>query len=120
MKPQGIGMFYQTAVAKISPTRSPNAPKKQSLAWLQLASRSLLMSLALVVGSTVAAEDSMQDAADMAEVFVYGRESKNEALLKEISDPKQYEAMAEQRKEKNSKLNENVEVDKVENYRNRR
>ncbi len=60
------------------------------------------------------AADSLEEAADTAEVFVYGREAKNEALLREISDPDQYEAMAGQRADTNRALNENVHVDDVE------
>lgn len=60
------------------------------------------------------ANDSLEEAADTAEVFVYGREAKNEALLREISDPDQYEAMAGQRADTNRALNENVHVDDVE------
>ena len=68
----------------------------------------------LLLVTTAHARDSLEDAADMAEVFVYGRESKNEALLREISDPEQYEAMKKMRAEQNTKLNENVRVDDVE------
>ena len=50
----------------------------------------------------------------MAGVFVFGRESKNEALLREIFDPGQYEAMEKIRAEQNTKLNENVHVGDVE------
>jgi len=59
-------------------------------------------------------ETSLEKAADTAEVFVYGRESKNEALLREISDPDQYDAMAHSREESHRKLNENVRVTDVE------
>jgi hypothetical protein len=62
----------------------------------------------------VGANDASQEAADTAEAFVYGRESKNEALLREISDPDQYEAMAGKRADTDRKLNENVHVDDVE------
>ena len=77
--------------------------------------------IALIIGAAfactgvaVAAEDSISEAADTAEVFVYGREAKNEALLREISDPDQYESMAGKRAEVNRKLNENVHVEDVE------
>ena len=52
----------------------------------------VLLSSAIIVG-TVEARDSIKEAADTAEVFVYGQQSQNENLLREISDPKQYEAM---------------------------
>jgi len=68
----------------------------------------------LLLVTTAHARDSLEEAANMAEVFVYGRESKNEALLREISDPEQYEAMEKIRAEQNTKLNENVRVDDVE------
>ncbi len=68
----------------------------------------------LLPATAAQARDSLEEAADMAEVFVYGRESKNEALLREISDPEQYEAMEKIRAEQNTKLNENVRVDNVE------
>lgn len=61
-----------------------------------------------------AADDPLTEAKDTAEVFVYGREAKNEALLREISDPEQYEAMAGKRAETDRTLNENVRVDDVE------
>jgi hypothetical protein len=67
-----------------------------------------------MVAQPVVARDSTVEAAETAEVFVYGRESKNEALLREISDPQAYDAMAKTRAESDQKLNENVRVDKVE------
>ena len=68
----------------------------------------------VVAATAVQARDSLEEAADTAEVFVLGEQSKNEALLREISDPEQYEAMEKIRAEQNIKLNENVRVDDVE------
>ena len=78
--------------------------------------RSGLIFVALIacISTPAGANDAIEEAADTAEVFVYGRESKNEALLREISDPEQYEAMAGARADTNRKLNENVHVDNVE------
>lgn len=78
--------------------------------------------LGLIIGAAfscisvvaAAADDTITEAKDTAEVFVYGREAKNEALLREISDPEQYEAMAGKRAETDRKLNENVRVEDVE------
>ncbi len=67
-----------------------------------------------VSAAATAADDTLTEAKDTAEVFVYGREAKNEALLREISDPEQYEAMAGKRAETARKLNENVRVEDVE------
>lgn len=58
--------------------------------------------------------EPLKEAADMAEVFVYGQQSKNEALLREISDPKQYEAMEKLRAQDKGEPNENVRVEGVE------
>jgi len=74
----------------------------------------ILISGWLLAATAVQAGDSLEEAADMAEVFVYGQQSKNEAVLREISDPEQYEAMEKIRAEQNIKLNENVHVDGVE------
>jgi DNA-binding protein H-NS len=68
----------------------------------------------LLISATANARDSLQEAADMAEVFVYGQQSKNEALLREISDPEQYEAMEEMRSQDKGNPNENVRVNDVE------
>lgn len=70
--------------------------------------------LAPMLAQSAAAQDLRVEAAETAEVFVYGRESKNEALLREISDPNAYDGMARTRAENNRKLNENVRVDAVE------
>ena len=51
----------------------------------------VLLSSAIIVG-TVEARDSIKEAADTAEVFIYGQQSQNENLLREISDPKQSES----------------------------
>ncbi len=72
------------------------------------------IALASISVPAVAADDAITEAKDMAEVFVYGRESKNEAVLREISDPDQYETMADQRAKTDRKLNENVQVEDVE------
>lgn len=69
---------------------------------------------ALIIVNTAQARDSLEDAADTAEVFIYGKQSKNEALLREISDPEQYEAMEKIRAEDKGKPNENVRVEDVE------
>lgn len=76
----------------------------------------LIIGIALsCVGVTAAAaDDAMTQAKDTAEVFVYGREAKNEALLREISDPDQYESMAGKRAGADRKLNENIRVEDVE------
>ncbi len=74
----------------------------------------ILISAWLLATTAAQARDSLEEAADMAEAFVYGQQSKNEALLREISDPEQYEAMEKIRAEQNTKLNENVRVDGVE------
>jgi hypothetical protein len=72
----------------------------------------LLFSCVLCVTTELAAKDSIeQQAADTAEAFVYGQQSKNEALLREISGPAEFEAMAKERAESNQRLNENVDVD---------
>lgn len=68
----------------------------------------------LLISATANARDSLQEAADTAEVFVYGQQSKNEALLREISDPEQYEAMEEMRSQDKGNPNENVRVNDVE------
>ncbi len=70
--------------------------------------------VALMVAATSHARDAVEDAAATAEVFVYGHQSKNEALLREISDPDQYEAMAKDRSSEEGEPNENVHVDSVE------
>ena len=63
----------------------------------------------------LAAKDSIeQQAADTAGAFVYGQQSKNEALLREISGPAEFEAMAKERAESNQRLNGNVDVEHVE------
>ena len=72
------------------------------------------VALATVSIGAVRAGDSAEDAAATAEVYVYGLESKNEALLREISDPDEYEAMAKDRAESKRGLNENVRVSDVE------
>ncbi len=69
---------------------------------------------ALISISSVQAGDSLEEAADLAEVFVYGQQSKNEAVLREITDPDQYEAMQKIRAEDKGSSNENVRVDDVE------
>lgn len=74
----------------------------------------IVIALVCISGPAAAADDAITEAKDMAEVFVYGRESKNEALLREISDPDQYETMADQRAKTDRKLNENVQVEDVE------
>ena len=68
----------------------------------------------LLISATANARDSLKEAADTAEVFVYGQQSKNEALLREISDPEQYEAMEEMRSQDKGNPNENVRVNDVE------
>jgi len=72
------------------------------------------VALAAVSVGAAQAGDSAEDAAATAEVYVYGLESKNEALLREISDPDEYEAMAKDRAESKRGLNENVRVSDVE------
>jgi len=72
-----------------------------------------LVSCLLVLPAT-GAEDSLEQAADTAEVFLYGKTSENEALMRYVSDPEQYEAMAKERSENQGKPNENVRVEKVE------
>ena len=63
----------------------------------------------------VHARDSIErQAADTAEVFVYGQQSKNEALLREISSPKDFEDMRSARGVKDIPLNENIIVRDVE------
>lgn len=76
----------------------------------------LIVSIAFACSGVpaIAADDTITEAKDMAEAFVYGRESKNEALLREISDPDEYEGMAGKRAETDRKLNENVQVEDVE------
>ncbi|MFT4561466.1 MAG: hypothetical protein ACI9BW_001207 [Gammaproteobacteria bacterium] len=75
----------------------------------------LLFGVALCVTSELSAKDSIeQQAADTAEVFIYGQQSNNEALLREISSPTEFEAMAKQRAESTQRLNENVKVERVE------
>jgi len=73
----------------------------------------VVLSTAIIVG-TVEARDSIKEAADTAEVFIYGQQSQNEDLLREISDPKQYEAMKIRRAQDKRKPNENVRVEDVE------
>lgn len=61
------------------------------------------------------ARDSIErQAADTAEAFVYGQQSKNEALLREISSPKDFEDMRKARGDKDIPLNENIIVRDVE------
>lgn len=75
----------------------------------------LMLAVSCVAVDNVQAEESAEQLiSDMAEAFVYGRESKNEDVLREISDAEAYEEMAKARSESDTELNENVHVDDVE------
>lgn len=74
----------------------------------------VLTSLLCTCAAASARDSIEQQAADTVEVFIYGKTSKNEALLREISDPNVFEAMAEQRADNNDPLNENVKVHAVD------
>ena len=62
----------------------------------------------------VLAAGTLEDAADMAEVFVYGRESQYRGSPEGDLDPDQYDAMAKARSESDEPMAENVEVEGVE------
>jgi hypothetical protein len=69
----------------------------------------------LCVSNSAPARDSIErEAADTVEVFVYGQQSQNEDLLREISKPKDFEDMRKARAESDMQLNENVTVEDVE------
>lgn len=68
----------------------------------------------VLVSTTSHARDPVLEAAETAEVFVYGKQAKNEALMRAISDPEQYEAMAEQRSKDGGAPNEDIIIDSVE------
>ena len=75
-----------------------------------------ILAILLTMGASGAlqADSEIQEAMDTAEVYVYGREAKNEALLKEISDPDAYDTMAEKRGNSTSPVNENIKMQDVE------
>jgi hypothetical protein len=75
---------------------------------------SICLASSLLMFPAFGAQDSLEEAADTAEVFLYGQQSENEALMRYVSDPEQYEAMAKERAENQGKPNENVTVEKVE------
>lgn len=68
----------------------------------------------ILIAAVAYAGDDPQALTDTVEVFVYGLQSKNEALLREISAPSQYDAMAQERTNNNAAVNENIKVDHVE------
>jgi hypothetical protein len=74
----------------------------------------LLSAGCLLAVAVAAADDSIKEAAETAEVFVYGQQAKNEELLRAISDPKQYKEMAQNRAKDEGRVNEDVRVDGVE------
>lgn len=78
--------------------------------------RRLLLLLCTVCAcpGIAAAADDMRDAADTAEVYVYGKDAKDEALLQHLTDPDAYDAMAKSRSEDKSRPRENVRVKDVD------
>lgn len=68
----------------------------------------------LLAATGASARDALKEAAETAEAFVFGQQAKNEALLREISDPDRYEAMARDRSDHAGAVNENIRIDNVE------
>ena len=76
--------------------------------------RCLLLLAAIAMPPLTAAADDMKKAADAAQVFVYAKESGNEALIKHLTTPEQFNRLQESAAGGDTRLRENVRVKQVE------